>query len=296
MIQIILQILSIIGIVILVILGLLLLIAGLILFVPVRYAVRAEKEEKLKVCAKVYWLLHLLTVRFDYLEQGTVKIKIAGITIYDSKKPKKQKKSKKKTKTKERKENTDNIEATKKDADSKDSVQNEREAIDSEKAAEETTAWKEPEKKKNIFRKIMDFFRKLKYKIKHFYDTIRNVKNNIEYYMEVLKDEQTLALLKNGKTRLVKVLKKVCPTKLEADVLFGTGSPDTTGYVLGLYGMLLPYLGNHVNITPDFETCVFRGRIFAKGRIRAITMFINALHILFDPNLKPVIKKFKREA
>lgn len=299
MIQIILQILSIIGIVILVILGLLLLIAGLVLFVPVRYRVRAEKEEKPAVCAKVHWLLHFLTVRFDYLEQGTVKIKIAGITIYDSGKPKKQKKSKKKTNAGEEKENTDNtdnIETTEKDAALKEADRREKEAVTSEKAAEEAKVRKEPEKKKNIFRKIIDFFRKLKYTIKHFYDTIKNVKDNIEYYMEVLKDEQTLALLKNGKTRLVKILKKVCPTKLEADVLFGTGSPDTTGYVLGLYGMLLPYLGNHVNITPDFETFVFRGRIFAKGRIRGVTMLINALHILFDPNLKPVIKKFKREA
>lgn len=295
MIQIILQILSIIGIIILVLLGLILLAAALILFVPIRYAVRAEREDKVSLAVKVHWLFHLLTLRFDYPESGAFRIKIAGITVYDSKKPKKPKK--KKNKESEAEETPPSDEETNSEADTAHAETVAEENAEGKPEAEpeqEETAKRR--KKKNIFRKIIDFFKKLKYTITHFYDTIKNVKENMEYYMTVLKEEQTLRLLRNGKTRLFKILKKIRPKKLEADIVFGTGSPDTTGYALGLYGMLLPYLGNHVNITPDFEAFVLRGRMYAKGRIRIITLIINALCILLDPNLKPVVKKLKREA
>lgn len=311
MIQIILQILSIIGIVILVLLGLLLLAVLLVLFVPVRYTVRAEKEENITLSLKLHWLLHILTVRFDYPESGAVRIKVAGITVYDSKKPPKPKKQKKQKKQKKRKKIDEVAKEeptpsdTEETADAKTApdsgTQTGTESGTQAFTESRTQSATEPlpeakKKKKSLLRKIIDFFRKLKYTITHFYDTIMKVKENIEYYLGVLRDEQTVLLLKNGQTRLLKILKKFRPKKLEADILFGTGEPDITGYVLGLYGMLIPYLGNHVNVTPDFETAVLKGRIFAKGRIRTITIIINALHILLDSNLKPVIQKFKREA
>lgn len=285
MIQIILQILSIIGIILLVILGLVLLVVGVILFVPVRYVVRMQKGNQLLLFLKAHWLLHLLTVRYEYPERQAVVVKLAGITIYDSKKPKQPKKTnKKKKKTEEKAE-----------VPVENDVKASTEEMIQPKAVEAVKQTEIPKKKKNIFRKIIDFFKKLKYTISHFCDTIKNVIENIEYYIEFFQEEQTIAVLKNGKERLFKILKKLAPKKLEADILFGTGSPDTTGYALALYGMLSPYLGKHVNITSDFENAVFEGRIFAKGRIKIFTLIVNIWYVVCDENFKPVIKKFKRE-
>lgn len=89
-------ILKIIGILLLAVLGLLLLVLLIVLLVPVRYRVKAEHGDKLLTAeGRVHWLLHLVNVRFTYLE-GVFHIR-AGIlwfTIYDNLKPKAPKKPK----------------------------------------------------------------------------------------------------------------------------------------------------------------------------------------------------------
>lgn len=297
MIQIILQILSVIGIILLIILGLILLLTGLVLLVPVRYEARLRKDENLFCFLKVHWLLHFLTLRYEYPERKAVIVKVAGITVYDSGKPKQPKEPKnKKKKKKEAEPAPEDVLETLPKPSEEDIKEKEKEPEVQEEAFYTENKKKPKKKKKNIFRKIIDFFKKLKYTIQHFYDTMKHVKDNIEYYITVLKEEQTLALLKNGKKRLIKIIKLLLPKKLQADILFGTGSPDTTGYVLGVYGMLLPYLGNHVNITPDFENPVFQGNIWAKGKIRLVTFIVHILCVVCDSNFKPVINKLKREA
>lgn len=97
----ILTILKIIGIILLCILGLILLLAGVVLFVPVRYRLTARKEaeEELSdahVTVRVTWLLHLLNVCFAYPDHAYVRIRLLFFTIFRSDRPKKEKKEKKK--------------------------------------------------------------------------------------------------------------------------------------------------------------------------------------------------------
>lgn len=96
----ILTILKIIGIILLCILGLILLLAGVVLFVPVRYRLTAKKEaeEELSdahVTVRVTWLLHLLNVCFAYPDHAYVRIRLLFFTIFRSDRPKKEKKEKK---------------------------------------------------------------------------------------------------------------------------------------------------------------------------------------------------------
>lgn len=101
----ILTILKIIGIILLCILGLILLLAGVVLFVPVRYriTVKKEAEEELSdahVTIRVTWLLHLLNVCFAYPDHAYVRIRLLFFTIFRSDRPKKEKKEKKEKKKK----------------------------------------------------------------------------------------------------------------------------------------------------------------------------------------------------
>lgn len=97
----ILTILKMIGIALLCILGLILLLIGLLLFVPVRYRITAQKdaEDELKaarVTVRVTWLLHLLNVCFAYPERAYVRIRVLFFTVFRSDRPKKEKEKKQK--------------------------------------------------------------------------------------------------------------------------------------------------------------------------------------------------------
>lgn len=76
-----LLILKIIGIILLILLGLILLILAVVLFVPVRYQVSGSIGEKTTVRIAVTWLLHVVSWRAAYEEEGfSSQLRIFGIT------------------------------------------------------------------------------------------------------------------------------------------------------------------------------------------------------------------------
>jgi len=148
--------------------------------------------------------------------------------------------------------------------------------------------------------KSFSIFEKIKYTILNIYDKIKKIWENIiriygdiEYYANLLRDEDTKLLFSHAMFRLGRVLKSIRPRKIRADILFGTGSPDTTGYAYGVYGMLSPFLGQKVLVTPDFTRAVLEGEFYAAGHITAFTILWNGLRLLLDRRLRLFIKKLK---
>ena len=97
----ILLILKIIGIALLAVIGLLLLTIVCVLFVPVRYRVRAGRQEgegqpPAEVFVKVTWLLHLVNLSVRYPADVTVRARILCFTLFRL--PQKKKKHGRKTK------------------------------------------------------------------------------------------------------------------------------------------------------------------------------------------------------
>ncbi|SHO50342.1 DUF2953 domain-containing protein [Anaerocolumna xylanovorans] len=109
MIQIVLLILKIIGIILASVLGLLIALVLIVLFVPVRYKLKAEYEEDFKADARITWLLRIVTLTAEY-GKGNIEIseiskeendrdlnfrmrlRIFGRIIFDSSKKKEEKK------------------------------------------------------------------------------------------------------------------------------------------------------------------------------------------------------------
>ena len=75
--------------------------------------------------------------------------------------------------------------------------------------------------------------------------------------------------------------------------MFGTGSPDTTGYAYGVYGMLSPSLGNRLMVTPDFTRAVLEGDLDIAGRITVFTIIWNGMKVLLDKKLRRFVQKMK---
>ena len=82
MIHILLTTLKVIGILLAITLGLIVGLILIVLFVPIRYNANVNNID---VKAKVTWLLHLLSVRLEFIDKRVkYKIKILGITILNS--------------------------------------------------------------------------------------------------------------------------------------------------------------------------------------------------------------------
>lgn len=330
MLTIILKILGILGILILVILGLALLLLMLVFFVPVTYRVKADRkpcsdvgsgtgttgdeepgEYVTRIVARANWLFGLLRVRFLYPEPGTVTVKALGFTLLDSGVTTEQAGGRAKDKTEEKTEENkaEAKEEAKTESKIKTGSKNETEskpetrskATTEEKAEDRTEdrrnaedkAVKGDTPKRNPLEKIQYTLRKICDKIEMICEKIKEVYGNISHYKEIFLCEDNRGLINHAFRRLDRILKSIRPRKLHADIRFGTGSPDTTGYAFGVYGILCAGPGRHVILTPDFERAVLEGEIYAAGHITVFTVLWHGLWVALDKRLWELVSKLK---
>ena len=310
-----LQILSVLGIILLVLLGLFLAVILLVLFLPVIYRVSGEgKGKDISLDAKASWLFGLLRVRFAYPDPGKLTVKALWFTVFDSASEAHEKtqteSSKTKTGEQEKPEEQENPERQEKEKESQEISQPEEsdspggagsgeedgEPQKSKSFPDSTDSDEEEEQKdsKKGFQ-ISEKIKKIKYTFRNIYDKIKKIWQNITYYTELLQDRETRLLFLHVKRRVWKILKSIRPRKLKAQILFGTGSPDTTGYAYGVYGMLLPLLGPDVIVTPDFCEAVFQGSFSAAGHITMAVLIWHTIRILFDKRLKRFLNRLKHK-
>lgn len=309
MISVVLKILSILGILLLCLLGLVLFIILLVLFFPIRYRIIGKKNaENISVSVRVSWLLGLLRVLFDFPDPGKITVKILPFTVFDSKVEKKVQESVQDVEKtveeakesaehqaeeailEEKPEKTGSDQTGQKNSsDNSENDQTGQNTDSPEMKNDQTGQDGVSEEKKGFFKKI----EKLKYTIRNIYDKIKNVWENISYYIELLREEETKQLFHHAMFRVGKILKSIRPRRIKGNILFGTGAPDTTGYAYGAYGMLSPFLGDKLLVTPDFSQTIFEGDIYISGHITIFTILWNVLRLLLDKKLRRFIRKMK---
>ena len=294
MLHVILQILSVIGIVFLILLAILILIVLTVLFVPIRYQLYGEKETKdFEGTAKVtflfpilYFKLHMKNLKREW------QVRILGIKIAGYPKTKRKCKNKSVTNNRETEDLKTEVKTQQADAKTEEPGVTAKQTGEEIKEPEVTVQQTEAETKKT---EVKEQQTKQKYTFSSVYDKIKEVWNNISYYKERITAEENKLFFGRVKDRLFKILKSIKPRVLKADLLIGTGSPDTTGYVCALYGMLSPILGRDFILTPDFEEKVLKGSFYAKGKIRIFTILRHGIMVLLDKQLKAFMKEMKRE-
>ncbi len=149
---------------------------------------------------------------------------------------------------------------------------------------------------KNVFHKIRDLFQNIQYTIKNFCDKIKSVSEQIEYYRKLIASDVFQQSFQLCKGELAYIFKKLKPQKIEADLIIGTNDPAVTGEILAIYGMLYPFIGEHMNVAGDFEQQRIEGHVFIKGRIRAVTFVKTAIRIYFNKDVRKLINLLKKEA
>lgn len=326
MLTILLKILSILGILLLVLLGLLLLVILTVLFVPITYRVKADKQDKLHIAAGLNWLLGVVRVRFFYPVPGNVTVKVLCFKVFDSAsgsaEPPEAPDDEKETASRaeesgtsggaaadrrnagneaDRAQRTERQDTAARDMAAQDTTtqdmttQATQDAETQDEAAQNKTAREKSAQQNSGMSENRGPIEKLQYTFRNICDRIKDIRENIAYYREILLSEDTKGLLNHAFLRLGKILKSIRPRKLKADVRFGTGSPDTTGYAFAVYGILCPYLGKEVLLVPDFENAVLEGEFYAAGHITVFRILWNGLMLVMDKRLRELISKLRRE-
>lgn len=317
MLHIMLLILKIIGIILICILGMVLFAVLCALFVPLRYQIEVMREEgegkpPVVVRVKVTWLLHLINVLLRYPANVYVRVRIFLFTLFQI--PEKQHKPSRRKKAggsgPEETEAPEDVGAKRSEQpEEKTEVQDtEENAPPAEKAggsgAERTVQREEKEdtrhkilcKIRHLTAKIKAFFQKIQYTICGFCDKIESTSDTIKYYCDILRSDAFARSFALCKEQLGIILRAVRPDQFEADMIVGTNDPASTGEILAVFGMLYPYVGEHVRVVGDFERAHIEGRMFLKGKVRAFTFLCIAVRVYRNKDIRTLIKLFKKEA
>lgn len=314
MLAILLSVLKIIGIVLLSVLGLVVLLILLVLFVPIRYQVKAFKNEdednNYGVTAKFSFLLHILNGRFVFPADDKLRIRVFCFKLFPKKdsgeKQIKSKKNKKKSKTENIEDESalDDFDDEDEDSPSIEELEEAAKAKNYESSAEkfrqiaheinEEAIDDNPSVRKFID-KFIDFVKNIREKVLSIGRKLRDIHNNIEYYVDLINSDLFKRSLDLCKKQIFKLLKSVRPRKLKGIVHFGNENPQTVGMVFGLYSTVYPYIGKNIVFMPHFEEKIFTADLYMKGSITLFTVLIVAIKIYFNKDIKRTLKLLKRE-
>lgn len=270
MLHILFLILKIIGIILLVILGIAIVLAGAILFIPIRYCLKIETTDGLKDLRteiKANWLFHLIKAYVLYQDEKFIwKLRVAW-----------KKFDKQKSEIDETTKYSVDDEHPRKQEDTeetKDTKEIRKDEIKQEDAGFSTDT------------KKTSFIEKIKCTIKTFCDKIKKIK-------EIVTDETHLQALLCLKNEILFLLKKVKPRKIRGYVKFGLKDPYDTGRVLALLSILYPFYGESLEIYPEFDKEIIEGNVYMKGRITSVYLLLTILKLYFNENIKKAHKKYK---
>lgn len=264
--HILLLILKIIGISLLVILGILILLIGIVLFVPVRYKVdgdiRRTTKEKVAIHGKVTWFCSAVRYVFSYENN-----RFQGELLIFGRKRKEKSPITLEELMEEEDEQADSDSSEAEQTEGKDSEGEQTETENSKEEQRKQADLKAVRKtKENIFQKISNKIRNTVQRITSF---IKNIKEKLVMLKALLTDEVNKRVCKKIFAELIKFLKHLRFRKLHTDLKYGFTDPSLTGQSFGVVCLIPVLYQYNVVITPDFETesTYIEGTFDAKGHL-----------------------------
>ncbi|MCD8325987.1 MAG: hypothetical protein LUC90_04690 [Lachnospiraceae bacterium] len=94
--------------------------------------------------------------------------------------------------------------------------------------------------------------------------------------------------------KVFRALKTVLPRKCNIHLIFGTGSPETTGYLYGAYCALGEYLPGTVEFEPVWMESYLDVDFELSGKIRVIHFVTAAVKIIADKRVRHFISEIRR--
>lgn len=269
----ILAILKFIGILLLVVLGLVLIVCAAVLFVPVRYIVQCKSGEQFNVGFNLSWCFRALQLR-KRISEHRINIYIFGINMSQFKNP-----------FKKREREYEDVHVTNSRVDLVDDFYEEEKKhqrmIDEEEKNMQIETDYEDESAREE-EKVSDHRKK-----SFSFDKISSI-------ITFIRDYENKSAFNKIKKELAGVFRYLMPDRVRGRILFGTGDPCTTGWVLGAISMFRVVYTEGLVITPDFEEKVFVADGQVKGKVRVIYFLRLFLRGYLDDDVKRCITKARK--
>ncbi len=260
-----LSILKIFGIVLACIVGIILIIALMLLFLPFSYKIVAKGHNtNTNIIFSSKWLFGIINLKFSYVE-GKVDFftKVIGINLLDIDK------------------NND------KKIDKKENSRKETLAKNNKSNSEVKIKVKQKKKPKKRLT-LKEFFIKQLNKIKNFFIRLKNIK-------VFATSDITKRAVKKIKLIIVKMLKSIFPKKIKGNLTYGIYDPGTTAIT---YGLLANWAEQRKQddliITPDFEENGVFLDLKINGRLFLGYMLICFLQLFFNKDIKKMFNAIRR--
>ena len=321
MLHILLLVLKIIGIILAAILGILVLLVCIVLFVPVRYEASGRgdgKLDSLKAKVRVTWLLRLVRVDAYYKENKfRWRFRIAWIKRSGGKNIRQEEQVEHVISDKEEKDHEEDIreetvhkEITDEKVPEIENVEEREESMEktekipeeesgtcekSEKIKEECSEDQRETEKEDEGNpsRLRAWFQKIKCTFTQLYDKIKVLTEKKNKLAEFIGDEVHKNAFLKLKKEVFRLIRKLLPGKLEANVSYGFEDPCTTGQVLAGLSILYPFMGDHVHVVPDFEHKVLKGNIHIKGNIRICHLAALCWRLFWNKNIRMTYRHIK---
>ena len=296
-----LLILKIIGIILAALLGIVVLGILLVLFCPFRYRILGSYHEKPDISIRVAWLMCIFQFRMDITDTQQMYLRILGFRKNLSREEKETNESEESSGLEEESETTNTVEnafdkkrietnrsdaATVEENSGEEEFQNKEDPKDSIETKSTDVSRKTPEKKISISQKVKRIWEKIKRALFNIKETAVKIK---KLYMDP-RNKLAFTKLKQSVAKFFRVLH---PKKFQLKLKFSTGSPDTTGQLLGVIAMFPIGYRNGWNIVPDFTADAFYAdaEFDVRGRVLGISLIKLACSIILDKNCKRLYNK-----
>lgn len=289
MLHILLGLLKIIGIILAVIIGIVLLIIFIVLFAAVRYEIKAATDGDIKSLdadLNFSWFFHLISGYVRYKEENLdwqVKIAWKKMNVPQ------------KSKTIDLSDTKEVVETAKI---STDDILYEEEIVKPESIKAEsikTESVQDKEKNKKITKKRKKkkepLGEKIRCSIQKISDKIKDINELKEKIMSYIRAEAHKKAFQKLLKELFRLLKKLKPKKLRANIEFGFEDPYTTGSILAYASMLYPFYGDNISIKPNFEEVIIKGDVYLKGCIRISYFADMGIRLILNKNIRLTIKE-----
>ena len=331
MLHILFLILKIIGILLLVVLGLILSVLAVVLFVPVRYCVSAEKGSKIQAEGSLSWLMGMIRIQAGYDGGQTgIDLFLFGRSLLN-RNPKKQKPGKRRKKrASEQPRKTEQPQEIKaeclRETESEQPQEDQyvsaipvllektdqsENSVDMNDQPEQSQAdekkqtgiiWKSiTEKLEKVPRKVQGILQSIRQSFQHITeagkklsDRKEKLKTTAGRWLDFWNLEVTQAAKMHVLREIRYLLRHILPRKAEGQILIGMDDPATTGQVLGILYVLSAFTGNCLEINGDFERAVLEGRFQITGHVRICHIARAALSLLADKNIRQTVRSFRQ--
>lgn len=322
-----LGILKVIGIIVLVLILVLLLAILSVLFVPLRYRVKADYNEMLLFEARISWLLHIVGIRiYNRNDAQNYVVTLFGFPVWDKKRSEERKRkrlSKNRTKKKvhvnsdERsvkksqisnqkpKEHTSETSGTSEKPKTIHATSVREQNIDFEGTSpeeEKAPLWRVKkmikvwlETIKRLLQRLFRALQNIKYTFERTCDKIKECIDNIKYYQELLQDRRIQSAIQTIRKWFIRFWKNIKPKEFLVHVEFGMEDPATVADIMRIYSVLYPWIGQNVFIIPQFQEAPVIADVSMKGKITVFWIVYAIWKFLFDRDIRYLKKRVIRE-